>query len=393
MALPIVHSFPRLTAVPHHPPLGPSVRFGSETQPSPDILYASDIDNTFLPWKDGKYNLEIHPQPFEALKATVLKFQDRFLMSFVSGRGLSAIKVLADYFKEIPIRFLALDNGKQLFENHLKLPADQWLRQLSAADNDKDWEKELKTEAKWDSKVLIQTTLQTLNEKGFREVSPDQRPAIAMETDHVFEATVPAYPNPILNAFNTVFSKVYNTLSSKPIASGPVSVKAIVNPDETVLYLLTENPATDPVAKRWGQHLTQNLIKKLNKNGYPIKAQTSKHPEYFYFFYEPKIKEVNKASVIDFILSKKYPEALAKGIQGVFTFGDSQNDVAMLQRRNFTGPNQRQIPAYPTLSGTDLAEEKTLKNHPRLQISQQQGALSSAVLSNLAKVPVPVIGQ
>jgi hydroxymethylpyrimidine pyrophosphatase-like HAD family hydrolase len=354
-------------------------RFGSTR--FPDILNVSDIDDTFLPWKTGQYNIEVSHPILEKLKAAFLDLQDRFINAFVTGRGLSSMKRLAHFFKDVPVQFLALDNGKHLFINRRNEPAEKWIGSLSADAEDQDWKNHLKTRAKWDHELLLETAKTTLTQDGFQGVSNHGHEGLAMPEDHIYQRKVPNYPNPLVQTL----VDLWRMLLGRP-APALMPLNLMINPDESAFHLLKGEKQDRKFYTRWGDNFAKTVATQLARHNNPVQWERSDHGHYLYYFFTPKTIVINKASVVDFLLRQKLSVKNSQHLKAVLTYGDSQNDIPLLSRRHFTTVDGRKLPVFPTLSGTKLLDNIAVKTHPRLIVAQQNGDLVPAMTQHLTQV-------
>ncbi len=341
---------------------------GRFTGNSPALLVASDFDDTYVRWRD--YNHRVNHSYLKQNQEAMRTVSQNGLFGIITGRGLSSLKPFARYFKPMRLDFVAVDNGKELFLNSGRQPAVTWLQGLTHAQADVAWKKELQKTARWDQAEVMKSIFDQLSEAGFQRIPVSEYPSFALKTDVVVKKTV------------HITAQNWQRLGLKqaPERSVRLPVTISIVPDESALYVLKENSAFASVYKAIGQTLARQIETRVAHKS-SLSFRYSDHGFYDYYFGAPEGHTISKASIIDFLLQKRLPKSILKTLKGVFVFGDSRNDVPMLERHEYATRLKTTLPSYCVVSGPTLKNLPELKTHPRRTDAPRQGQLKKAILA------------
>ena len=125
-----------------------------------DKLLYSDIDDTYL-------TRTPEPDAYQRTADTLADNPD-VMVGLSTARRLQDVKILLDDLKEVPISFLGVSNGRELYVNHQQRPTEEWLMSLTQADEDQSWKSEVKAKlGHWDALAEVP---EALTELGFLQI-------------------------------------------------------------------------------------------------------------------------------------------------------------------------------------------------------------------------------
>ena len=330
---------------------------------TPDILLVSDIDHSILPWKDGKYKVEVDEDTLTNNYRAILDSQNRIFTVLVTGLDLPSVQQMRRHFNNSPIvDGLSTDNGKGgLFTNNDGIETTKWLDGIGIKNQSIEWEAFVKEQAGWDQDLFLKAVFKELllNRK-LKEVKDSN---IKM-----------AYPH----------YSVYQSQDDTSLDSLPITL--ISGPYESAIYLMKNSNVSDEKTKELGIQIAKDICSNYSKDGNSkIKFKMSEHDDYYYLFFSPDNGiEIDKALAMDFIV-RQLPDEILENMKAGIAIGDSENDTH-LKIESIELPSKKILPFHAIFSGTDLLGNEDFSKHPRKEISYLRGNVGRSIRNVIAKI-------
>lgn len=326
-----------------------SGRTGAPNDPS--VLFFSDIDDTFVPWK--RYNQIADVDKLGRTKEALNQYEGQTINGLCSARGLTQIQQLAPFFKGIPLQFIGTNGGQQVYINSKNQPAEQWLTGLKVHDSDRNWDQEVaRRSGGFNTQLVMRATHGVLKEFGFQQCAVPLPPP-----HHEREAFVAPIPGG---------------------KKGDVAVVALTKDQTTVMFradFKDVNKPLTPAHKDFARKLARNLEERLTKQGVRLTAKQfvdqSCHQIYLI---EPN--NISKESLVSYLV-RRYPS-----VQAVITAGDNTNDT-MLLPDTFLG-----VPNHRIVSGDRPEVAKAMEGHENVE-RVPFGELGPALTNHLSQLLPP----
>ena len=313
------------------------------------VLLSSDIDDTLIHWTN-------HGQDFNELAMrgtvnTVNRHRDKLAVHLNTGRGLSSVQQAAvrtaPILKDLPVDFLSLNNGLELYVNKRHERADQWIQHLTEADQDPVWKAAVAAKTGWQFDRVRATREKILKANGFVK-QPVADPAAGGTFRNMDTWT-------------------------RPAASGhTLLVQCFGNQPGFKFSELVPGVDGAPDGQDWTPGLHRVAQRMLREYRDVLKADgivTQDHwmsgeegPRKF-GIYTLVPKGIQKGAGIQGVLDQFMPR-----VQAVITAGDHHyNDTDALKPRGFRREQNPKVfvPNYPILSGPNTILQDRLKNRPR----------------------------
>lgn len=268
-----------------------------EVTVDPSILFFSDIDDTFVPWK--KYNQEAEVDKLERTQASLQSYKGETVNALCSARGLSSVQKLIPYLKDMPLQILGTNGGQQVFVNHQNIPTEQWLSALSVTDSDYGWQQEVSQRSGgFSTQAAMENLKDVLKDLGF-------------------EKSRKKLPKPLDDR------EVYLTIL--PGKAQEVAVVAL-SPDQSS-FMIRANPTRldHPVShqhRQLGRRIAYEMEKRMLGQGIDMEAKRFiSDSEHLIYLLQPH--NVDKQNLLEHLLGR-YP-----AITSVITAGDHINDTML----------------------------------------------------------------
>lgn len=311
----------------------------------PSVLFFSDIDDTFVPWK--RYGQVADVDKLGRTKETLNQYAGQTINGLCSARGLSQIQDLAPFFKGIPLQFIGTNGGQQVYINSKNQPAEQWLTSLKVHDSDRNWDNEVsRRSGGFNTQLVTRATHGVLKEFGFQPCAVPLPPP-----HHEREAFVAPIPGG---------------------KRGDVAVVALTK-DQTTLMFRADfkdvNKPLTPAHKDFARKLARQLEERLAKQGVRLTAKQFVDQKcHQIYLIEPN--NISKESLVSYLV-RRYPS-----VQAVITAGDNTNDT-MLLPDSFLG-----VPNHRIVSGDRPEVAQAMEGHDNVQ-RVPFGELSPGLKSHL----------
>ncbi len=303
--------------------LTPWPAFGRRAKPSAaKVAVSMDIDNTLIRW--GAWSSD----PDEvglARTAKVLNDNRAQVVSILNtGRSLSAMQRIAPVLRDVPVDYMVLNNGQEIYINRDAERTDRWLAGLTPKDQDRRWRQSVRDVTGWDFKhVLLPRLRSFLADEGFT----------AVETPPSFTR------HPVIQ---------------KPIRDGD-RLMAVLVPDQSGIIFTTASGAFTEAHQAQADAMMATFKEDLEASGvhaesagYYFSHRLSGEPDRRFYHAWLSPQGVSKASGLQRILRRE------PAVKAVITAGDhGYNDTEILTRKAFADRHHRPVPNYPILCGED----------------------------------------
>lgn len=334
-------------------------RFGQakplyRNNPKP-ILLSMDFDHTLIRWLKGD------DKAFDevSLQRNVNAVRDAYPVAAVhlnTGRGLhyfqKAAQVAAPILAKMPLDYLSLDNGRELYINKRHERTDKWIARLRTADMEQSWQSQIG----WDAGRVNQAIHELLAAEGFTQTEVTQSP----------------------NLTEARYTKTEAGLTWM--------VRTLDNPSAWLMYVKPdagEASVFDEPQRARGHRMAEQLLQTLSGLGiearYGLEEKHDGNVHYGFFVISPV--HVDKAAAIGQVLTHYLSNPKA-----VITAGDSSyNDTPALKPEAFTaGKTPRTVPNYPIVVGEDATLVSAVQDNPRHEVSREK-RLDRAIAAQVEK--------
>lgn len=326
-------SFPTLRSEARPLPL-----FGQARRiPAPKVAISMDIDDTLVRW--GNWS----SQPDEVGLAQTVKIlqenRNRLVSILNTGRSLSYMQDIANVLKDVPVDYLVLNNGQEIYINRQGKRTDQWLASLTHGHQDRRWREAIRDVTGWDLKQVLLPRLKAflMEEEGFSFM--EQPPDFTLDLDLTLQRT----------------------------SQDGESLMAVLVPDQSGIIFTMASGAFGAEHQAEANGIMARLVEALNALG--VNAQSTGHyfshsleRDFHRRFYRAWLSPqgITKASGLQRVLRRE------PSVKAVITAGDHGfNDTEMLTRPSYANRYHQRLPNYPILSGNDengeLAQRLTQK--------------------------------
>lgn len=346
------------------PLVKPVIRFQGQTAPSTKpVLLSVDIDQTLIKWTQfGLRHDEV------ALARTVKALQsakDKSVILLNTGRGLDSIRQIAPLLKNVPFDYLALNNGMELYKPPTDKPVEPWLTQLSAKQQGRLWQKDIKAQTGLTTRTIIKAIHDVATREGFvKSQGSSARPGFTQVLPSGETLTIERYPT------EAAFAITGTAESLSP---------------QQVLYV-------QGLAGKIAQALKQQGLDVVCKQGtFKRGIPEGGEKRYTVFRYFPKA--ISKASVLQHVASQM------PGLRAVVTAGDHHdNDTEMLTQVFYKTACGKRVVNYPILSGNDpkLLDDlkQQSKRYPGFNFLQStQGDIGTQIKGLMDRINIPQSAQ
>lgn len=322
--------------------------FGRQAKPpAAKIAVSLDVDNTLVRWGSWSSNPD---EVGLAHTAKVLNAnRDRLVTVLNTGRSLSALQRIAGVLRDVPVDYLVLNNGQEIYFNRQNEPTDRWLSGLTPRDQDRRWRQSVRDVTGWDFKhVLLPRLKAFLAEEGFA--------ATGKQPDFTRHPTL--------------------TQTSESKENG--RLMAVLVPDQSGIIFTTASgdfteahqQEADAMMARFTDALKAAGVH-AESAGYYFSHKLSDAPDRRFYHAWLSPRGITKASGLQRVLRRE------PGVKAVITAGDhGYNDTEILTRSSFFSRHHQPVPNYPILCGEDendelarllpqkIAEERIAYAHP-----------------------------
>lgn len=327
----------------------PRVQFGfRQSVINKPVLLSSDLDDTLLHWQ-GDHAAGGHDR--QALQQTTQRlryYSDRLAVHVNTGRGLTSMQHAAPYLKGVPIDYLSLNNGQELYVNRQRQRSDQWIANLTAADQEPVWRAWIAKQTGWQA-PQVQTIMRSVIETAGYQVDDSFR----FENDQfkhyvTFQRQLPNREIALVNWF-----------PDQPV----FTISGLRYHSQGGAYRVYDAPVAEEGERLMAAIRHALAQQKIQITPIPLVASYEGAPFRMGVLTPAGI---NKASVIDALAQWYLPR-----LKAVLTAGDHPyNDSDMLLRDQYRGKKRlrllrRSIPNYPILSGAHPAMVNPFAQHPR----------------------------
>ncbi len=338
-----------------------ALRFAAQANDKP-VLLSTDLDDTLVHWlPTGKPD----EMKLARNKQTLRKSRSELVVHVNTGRGLTAFKELGPLLKRMPLDFLSLNNGQELYVNQNAKDAVSWVRSLAPEDQEKTWKQHIKRTRGWDAAQVMQTLQEQLQAMGLKH-------SAQLGNRQVYTCFVT--PQRMMNV---------SMYSDQPaIFVQEVWLKSDGTPEKREATAQSHDLAVQ---------LMNRVIRQLTpamRISMDWKVSNKVGQSYGIYILEPQ--GIHKGNVIDYLTRR-----LLKQPRAVITAGDHEyNDQEMLSRLSYQAQAHRSpgnqsgrksVPNYPIVSGNRPALVEALKAHPRVE-QVELGELQPGLEAQLEKI-------
>lgn len=339
------------------PPASP--KFGQRKplyshNPKPYLL-SLDFDQTMIRWLKGD------DKAFDelALRRNVDAIRASYPISAVhvnTGRGLHSFQkvagVASPFLARMPLDYLSLDNGRELYVNKRHERADKWIARLRTTDAERSWQEKIG----WKPAIVNDAIRRLALEAGYVQVGTTANANMNM----------------------TTYTRTGNGLTW--------TLQALDNPSAFLIYAEAageKNQVFDEPQRAHGRRLAEHLLGQLASLGiearYGLEEKHAGDQNYGYFVFAPA--NVDKGAAIRELLDHYFSKP-----QAVITAGDSSyNDTPALAPLAYDGKKPEQpVLNYPIVLGQDDVLAKAVQDNPRHEISTES-RLDQAITRQLEK--------
>lgn len=313
-------------------------------------LFSTDLDETLINWHSGQ-------KSYDELKLArnakvIQQWAPQMAVHINTGRGLvsmqQATKVAAPILKKIPVDFLSLNNGQELYVNRKHQRSDQWIAQLKPGDQDATWQKIVQLKTGWTLPKVQQVREAVFANAGFKEIKKN-------------------LPGGGVRQYKDTRTFV------KPMENGVIRAVQLFADQPGFKYLTIQNNR-----QVYGPQEHQEAMSILKAMVSGLKQQRVSAETGFMEVHDPGAKahfgiytlipkDINKGSAVQTVL-----ERYLKAPKGVITAGDHEyNDGAALSPERFEIGKNKSVTNYPIVSGRRDALFKHLKPHPQVVFVDQ----------------------
>lgn len=335
-----------------------SGRFGQarplyRNNPKP-VLLSMDFDHTLIRWLKGD------DKTFDelGLQRNVNAVRDAYPVAAVhlnTGRGLHyfqrAARAAAPILARMPLDYLSLDNGRELYVNKRHQRADRWIAGLKTTDTEASWQKKIG----WDAATVNAAIRQLVLEAGFVQTGIESS----------------------ANLTEVRYQKTGGALTW--------TLKTLDNPSAFLVYARPRDGETsvfEEPQRAEGRRMAERLIRQLAGLGiearYGLEEKHDGNVHYGFFVFAPA--RVDKAAAIREVLGHYLGNP-----QAVITAGDSSyNDTPALGPEAFTTDSNRTVANYPIVVGGDPALAAAVQGNPRHAVAADK-RLDQAIAAQIGK--------
>ena len=132
------------------------------------VVIQVDIDHTLIAWADRKNQIPEETGLREAIDE-LKTHEENAVVGISTARALAETTRLATMLAGVPLDFVAINSGQQLFFNKGGKPAEQFLKELDFNDVDAEWDSTLQEQHRWNGLKASVLLRHQLKESGFRK--------------------------------------------------------------------------------------------------------------------------------------------------------------------------------------------------------------------------------
>lgn len=348
----------------------PSLCSVGATLPQPNrkpVLLSADLDDTMVAWekKDpwvARGDLSCDTQKLARNAQALQSHRSQLAVNINTGRGLSSLQQVAPHLKPIPVDYLSLNNGQELYINWHQVPTDEWIAKLKPTDASRVWKAFLHQATGWDATTVLAILNQTLQEEGFLPLARPFKEGAAF------------------NNFQSVEKRLAN--------NSQLIVNSYDNQPTFAIHGLTDGDTVFEAAhEQAALALRDKILEKLKALGIQGSASLdTPYPGALFKILVFSPQQINKASILEYLIQQSMPD-----LQGVITAGDSpNNDLELLSTPAFGNPPV--IPNYPIVSGDHPGLVNPFAKHPTVA-RVPRGDLALGIQTQMQRILPPVFGQ
>lgn len=375
-----------IRALTFRPPSSPP-QFGQQhrvppAMPPRPILLSTDFDDTLVHWQNAALGAD--ELALTRNIQTIQAARPHLTVHINTGRGLGsmqeATRRIQSLMARLPLDFLSLNNGQELYVNRRQQRADRWILSLTPADREPGWAFRIQQNTGWHAPSVAQVRNHVLERAGFQpELRPRPAALDGSSGARVFSKTVrgqtlrlehnPSQPGFLLYALDEQGQPFFGPAQKRMGMSLLAQMqKALASPRS--IRRMTQNPQATAVQTNPGFL--------LHRNGLTAVAGI--------FTLLPQ--GIHKGSAIEELLQHHLPHT-----EAVITAGDqSYNDLEAMAPSHYPGHHEiapADIPNYPIVSGTDAKLLDSVADNPRHQ-AVPVGRLDQALRHQIEQAGYPV---
>ncbi len=344
----------------------PRMRFGNTSQPvfrseAAPVLLSTDLDLTLVSWQKADPGYD--EVALQGSVRAINRYRPQMAVHLNTGRGLASFKNavarMPSAFSRLPVDFLSLNNGLELYVNRNHQRADQWIAGLRMEDQDPEYRDAIRRRTGWDFPEIKRARETVLARQGYVEaIRPDLTP-------HNYRG---------MRTFVREFrgrTFVVQCFDDQP------GIKFFEQKDGASVF--------SPALSRYLHRLVNAIAAEAATRTGPLQTfkfadEVRDHGQHF-GMYILMPKGVDKGAAVRAVLDRFMLDPKA-----VITAGDHRhNDTELLTPWRFPVGNRGHVRNYPVLSGTDAVLARKLQKRPRA-LSVPQGHLEGGIDRQMGRI-------
>lgn len=325
------------------------------------VLFSTDLDLTLIKWQSGDPGFD--EVALQRNARAIRQYRPQMAVHINTGRGLhsfqNAVAKAAHIFKQIPVDFLSLNNGMELYVNRAGERSDRWIAGLKTTDQDPGYQAAIARRTHWNFEVIRRARESVLARRGFAEsIRPDLVPK------------------------NYMGMRVFVRESR-----GRTFVAQMFNDQPGIKFFEYQNGQVvfTPALGRYLHGLINEIKAEAEKTTGPLStfkyADEVKDKGQHFGLYILMPRGVNKGLAVKDVLDRFMLDP-----QAVISAGDhSHNDTELLTPWRFPVGDRGHVRNYPILSGQDAHLTRKLARRPRTE-TVPQAYLDTGIQRQMGKV-------
>lgn len=342
----------------------PLPQFGASktvTKDARPVLLSTDIDGTLISWQKRPpgYN-EL------ALTRTINAVRDAYDQGLMAvhlntGRGLTsvqqAVRATQKDISKLPVDYLSLNNGQELYVNAKHLRADTWILSLKESDRERGWSLKIHRNTGWESSAVTRAKTDVFSRNGFQEIQAPEMVSPGYEGIRTYEKQ---------EGGRRIIVQSFDNQPGFKLFSWDANGQNLIDEDMAI-----------------GRKLTAQIRAALCKRPEPIQTDLKKllvdQNGHHFAMFVPVPRGIHKGAAVKELLSRFMSRP-----QAVITAGDEiYNDADMLLPFRYE-VNGKRVRNLPIISGGQRALTEKVRNRQVEAVSS--GDLGPAIEKQLAKV-------